>query len=133
MGKASAASPPGISTSRFPTARVAYLLDDERVVRFEFGLSNALAKHPARLRIHTADQAEKTSTQIVVTVNGRRMEETLPRDLGLQRTDPPHLAFAATAEFQALATDLRPGQNLVEIRVEGEGWFTWDAMDLARD
>ena len=103
-----------------------------KLVRFEFPLSDAQAKLPARLRIHTADQAEKAPTKVVVTMNGRRMERSLPVGLGIQRTDPAHLAFPATVEFQVPATDLRPGTNTLEVRVQGDGWFSWDAMDLTR-
>jgi hypothetical protein len=82
------------------------------------------------LRIHTADQAEKTPTKVAVTLNGRRMKRSLPLGLGIQQTNPAHLAFPATVEFQVPAADLRPGKNSLEVRVQDEGWFSWDAMDL---
>jgi beta-mannosidase len=109
---------------------VPYLVDSNHAVRFEFPLSDAQAKHAARLRIHTADQAEKSPTKVAVTLNGRRMERSLPLGLGIQRTDPAHLAFPATVEFQVPAADLRPGKNTLEVRVQDDGWFSWDAMDL---
>jgi hypothetical protein len=107
-----------------------YLLDSSHAVRFVFPLRDAQAKHSARLRIHTADQAEKAPTQVAVTLNGRRMEGSLPVGLGIQRTDPAHLAFPATLEFQVPAADLRPGKNLLEVRVRDDGWFSWGAVDL---
>ena len=107
-----------------------YLLDSNHAVRFVFPLRDAQAKHSARLRIHTADQAEKAPTKVAVTLNGWRMEGSLPAGLGIQRTDPAHLAFPATLEFQVPAADLRPGTNSLDVRVQADGWFSWDAMDL---
>ncbi|MCX6921623.1 MAG: hypothetical protein NT154_00155 [Verrucomicrobia bacterium] len=111
-------------------SQVPYLLRKGTVVRLEFQLSRDQAAHSARLRIHTADQAESAPTTIEATINGRRMEGTLPRGLGIQQVDPAHLAFPATAEFQIPASNLRPGKNSLEVRVQGDGWFSWDAMDL---
>ena len=93
-------------------------------------LRDAQAKHAARLQIHTADQSEKKPTKIVVTLNGQRMDGSLPAGLGIQRTDLAHLAFPATLEFQVSAANLRPGKNNLEVRVQDDGWFSWDAMDL---
>jgi hypothetical protein len=58
------------------------------------------------------------------------MERSLPAGLGIQRTDPAHLAFPATLDLQVPATELRPGKNILEVRVQDDGWFSWDAMDL---
>ena len=60
------------------------------------------------------------------------MEGSLPSGLGIQQTDPSHLAFPATVEFQIPARNLRPGMNALEVRVEGDGGFSWDAMDLTK-
>lgn len=109
---------------------LSFLLDSNHAVRFEFPLSDAQAEHAARLRIHTADQAETTPTKVAVTLNGRRMDGSLPAGLGIQRIDPAHLAFPATVELQIPAAGLRPGKNILEVRVPDDGWFSWDAMDL---
>jgi beta-mannosidase len=119
-----------VEGNRPDPSQVPYLLDSNHAVRFKFSLSNAQAKHSARLRIHTADQAEKTPTKVAVTLNGRRMERSLPAGLGIQRIDPAHLAFPATLDLQVPATDLRPGKNILEVHVQEDGWFSWDAMDL---
>lgn len=119
-----------IEGTRPDTAKLPFLLDNKKPARFEFQLSDTQAKHSARLRIHTADQAEKTPTKVTVTLNGRRMEGSLPAGLGIQRTDPAHLAFPATLEFQVPVADLRPGKNILEVHVREDGWFSWDAMDL---
>jgi beta-mannosidase len=111
-------------------AQLPFRLDGNCRARFEFPVSAAQARRPARLWIHTADQAELKPTKIVVAVNGRRMECLLPRGLGIQRTNPADMAFPASAEFPLLATDLRVGQNILEVCVEGGGWFTWDALCL---
>ena len=129
-GKAAKASEVVVEGNRPDPSRLPYLLDGGKVVRFEFSLSDAQAKRPARLRIHTADQADKIPTKVVVTLNGRRSEASLSPGLGIQRTDPAHLAFPATLEFPVSAADLRLGKNVLEVRVQDGGWFSWDAMDL---
>jgi len=119
-----------ITGSRPDASQVPYWLNDKNAVRFELTLGGGQVKRPARLRIHTADQAEKAPAKVVVTINGWRMEGSLPLGLGIQQTDPSHLAFPATVEFQIPARHLRLGKNTLEVHVEGDGWFSWDAMDL---
>jgi hypothetical protein len=58
------------------------------------------------------------------------VEQTLAKGLGIQRTEPSHLAFPATAVFEFVPSDLRPGENTLTVRVAGDGWFSWDALDL---
>lgn len=116
--------------TRPDTAKLPYLLDKGKVARFEFPLSDAQAKRAARLRIHAADQAAASRTMVAAVLNGRRIEGRLPTGLGIQHTDPAHLAFPATVEFEVPATNLRPGKNVLEVHVEGDGWFSWDALDL---
>jgi beta-mannosidase len=107
------------------------LLDAARVARFEFPLSGTQVGRPARLRIHAADQSNTTPATIAVWLNGQVLEKReLPKGLGIQRTDPAHLAFPATVEFAVRANAFRLGQNVIEVRVEGDGWFSWDAMNL---
>ena len=49
-----------VSGNRPDPSPVPYLLDGKNAVRFEFPLTDDQTKRPARLRIHTADQAEKS-------------------------------------------------------------------------
>jgi len=119
-----------VDGTRPDPARMPYLLDGDGVARFEFPLSDAHAERPARLRIHAADQSAKTPTKVLTTINGQPIEGALPAGLGIQRTDPAHLAFPATVEFSVPAADLRSGKNVLEVRVPGDGWFSWDAMEL---
>ena len=119
-----------VEGSRPNPSQVSCLLAGKSAVRFEFSLSDVQAKRPARLRIHTADRSEQTPAKALVAMNGRRMGKSLPLGLGIQRTDPAHLAFPATVEFSFPPQALRAGQNVLEVRVEADGWFTWDAMDL---
>lgn len=124
----------GTSTSegsRPDPSNMPYLVSGNGTARFEFTLSDTRAKRPARLRLHTADQSEVGPTKVVVSVNGRRVQGSLPAGLGIHRTDPVHLAFPATVEFQVPAKALRPGRNALEVRVKGDGWFSWDALDLS--
>ena len=129
-GKDAKAGPDFITGSRPDPSQVPCCLNAKNPVRFQFTLSEGQVKRPARLRIHTADQAEKAPARVAVTINGRRMEASLPLGLGIQQTDPSHLAFPATVEFQIPARDLRLGMNTLEVRIEGDGWFSWDALDL---
>ena len=112
------------------SSKVPYLLDGKNAVRFEFQLSDSQAKQPARLRIHAADQMEKAPVKVVVMINGHRMEGSLPLGLGIQQADPARLAFPATVQFRVPARDLRLGKNALDVCVQGDGWFSWDAMDL---
>jgi beta-mannosidase len=128
-GRIAGAARVRVEGTRPDPARLPYLLDGKGA-RFEFPASEAQARHPARLRIHTADQSADTPTKALATINGRRLEGTLPRGLGIQRPDPAHLAFPATVEFRIPARDLRTGKNTLEVSVEGDGWFSWDAMQL---
>ena len=98
--------------------------------RFEFSLTNDQAVRAARLRLHTADQCKTDTTIAVLELNGRKLERALPRGLGIQSRDPAHLAFPATVEFDIPAADLRKGENSLTVTVTGDGWFTWDALDL---
>jgi hypothetical protein len=119
-----------VSGNRPDPASVPYLLEGKSAVRCEFALSDGQAQGPARLRIHTADQAATVPTQVAVAINGRRVEGPLPLGSGIQRTNPAHLAFPATVAFQVPAGRLRPGTNALEVRLKGNGWFSWDAIDL---
>ncbi len=129
-GTVSEASRVQVQGTRPDPARVPYLLDGNRVVQFEFSLSEAQARRPARLRIHAADQSDKLPTHVAAKLNRRAIEGILPVGLGIQRSDPAHLAFPGTVEFTVPASDLRSGKNVLEIRVQDDGWFSWDAMDL---
>jgi hypothetical protein len=105
-------------------------LGDASSVRFEFNCNKDQATHPARLRIHTADQSDASETVVQVTINGRMIEMTLPKGLGIQRKDPAHLAFPATLVADLAASDLHVGKNVLTVRVKGSGWYSWDSMDL---
>ena len=107
-----------------------YRLSGTGTVRFEFKCTRAQVRRAARLRIHSADQAESAPTVVQITINGRTLEKPLPQGLGIQRTDPAHRAFPATAVFDLTGSDLRPGKNSLTVGVVGAGWFSWDSLDL---
>jgi hypothetical protein len=109
-----------------------YLLDRSHRACFEFPVNRFQAKRPARLRIHTADQSKDVRAAVELTVNGRSFEQSLPEGLGIQNTDPAHLAFPATVTFDIPPGVLRTGKNALEVRVKNGGWFAWDALALAR-
>lgn len=112
-------------------SRLPYLLDGKKVARFAFALNHGQAAPRTRLRIHTADQSKEIRALVEVTVNGKRFEQLLPEGLGVQFSDPAHLAFPATAIVELPFEVLRKGKNTVEVRVKNGGWFTWDAIDIS--
>ncbi len=116
--------------SRPDAGKLPYRLSGASTARFEFNCDGGQGNRPARLRIHTADQADTAPTVVQIAINGRTMEQTLPRGLGIQRTDPAHRAFPATVEFDLAASDLHESGNTLTVRVLGDGWFSWDAFEL---
>jgi hypothetical protein len=109
------------------------ILAGKSAVRFQLRVDAGQVGTEARLRLHTADQAADVAIAVEVLVNGRRFEATLPKGLGIQRTDPAHLAFPFSVEVRLPSDVLVPGDNVVEVRVANAGWFTWDAMDVLAD
>ena len=101
-----------------------------KTVRFVFDVSGPKLVGSSQLRIHTADQDDIHGPLIEVSVNGQKFEQHLKPGLGIQLSDPTHLAFPATAEFAFPAGTLKPGANILDVRVSNEAWFTWDSMDL---
>ena len=100
------------------------------VVRLQFEMAASRAGRPARLRLHTADQAAAIAPLVAISINGRRMEQQLPTGLGIQATAPAQLAFPASAVFELAGGTLQAGTNTIEVRVTNDAWFTWDALDL---
>lgn len=118
------------SGTRSDAGKLQYSLSGTGIARFEFDCTRAQLKRPAVLRIHTSDQSKVTPTVVVVTINGRMMEKTLPQGLGIQHTDPSHRAFPATVEFELAGSELRKGKNTLTVSIKGDGWFSWDSLDL---
>jgi hypothetical protein len=115
----------------FPDAfKLPYRLKRGDLARFEFSINRPSPQGASRLRIHTADQSKDVVLQLLATVNGKPFSQLLPTGLGIQATDPQHMAFPATAEFLIPPDALHAGKNIVEIEVKNEGWFTWDALDF---
>ena len=108
------------------------LMQGDRIVRFVFDITERW-EHPARLRLHTADQHSATSTIVEATVNGRSFEADLSAGLGIQKVDPAHLAFPASLCFDLPAGTLKESGNILEIRIKNGGWFTWDSLDLVME
>jgi hypothetical protein len=119
-----------IEGTRPDTAKLPFLLDSKKPARFEFQLSDAQAKRPARLRIHTADQSQNVRAVVEATVNGKPLEQSLPEGLGIQNTDPAHLAFPATAVIEIPQGVMKQGTNVMKIRLRNDGWFTWDSITI---
>ncbi len=114
------------------TTRLPYIMRGQGSASFKFDLDNTQAGHAARLRIYTADQAADASTTVQITMNGHTAEAALPAGLGIQNTDPAHRAYPASLVFDLSGADLHPGKNELSVRIKGDGWFTWDSLDLVR-
>lgn len=97
---------------------------------FTVGVTPQQATRPSRLRINTADQDNVQGPVVEAIINGKGLAKALPLGLGRQLTDPAHLAFPATAEFELPAGTWKTGKNSLQIRVKDGGWFTWDSLDL---
>ena len=113
-----------LSGTRPDPSQLPHRLEAGKSARFEF----AAKPQPARLRLHTADQSKEVRAEVVVKLNGKVFEQLLPAGLGIQASDPAHLAFPATVEFELPAGVLKEGGNLLEIEVRN-GWFNWDSLE----
>lgn len=63
-------------------------------------------------------------------MNGKKFKQHLKPGLGIQLSDPAHLAFPATAQFTFPAGTLKSGANVLDVQISNEAWFTWDSLDL---
>ena len=93
-----------------------FLLRTGAVVRLQFAMAASQAGRPAQLRIHTADQAAAVAPVVAISINGRPMDKQLPAGLGIQETDPAHLAFPASAVFELAGGTPKAGTNMIEVR-----------------
>jgi hypothetical protein len=108
---------------------IPYRLTNVGEAAFTFDIRPDEIGGEARLRIHTSDQS-LTPAVLQATINGRTLETPLPKGLGIQRWQPAHLAFPATTVHELHSSDLHVGKNTLVVRVVGDGWFSWDALDL---
>jgi len=99
-------------------------------VRFLFEAPGPQIKGKTRLRIHTADQDAANCAEIEIRANGTVLRQELARGLGIQKTDPAHLAFPVTAEFDIPAGTWTPGRNILDVRLARGTFISWDALDL---
>ncbi|MFZ2527296.1 MAG: hypothetical protein WAX14_06525, partial [Rhodococcus sp. (in: high G+C Gram-positive bacteria)] len=95
----------------------------------QFQASAAAAGQAARLTIHTADQAPETPTSVTVWGNDAVFWAEHGPGLGVQDTDPAHLAFPATIAIELPAGVLIEGSNIIRIAATN-GWFTLDSICL---
>lgn len=112
-------------------AALPLLMRPERRLRFRFAAPPGWERR-ARLRLHTADQAQDNAPRIEVIVNGRRFKAALKTGLGIQRSDPAHLAFPQSAILDLPDGTLVEGPNSFDLRLANDSWFTWDAIDLIK-
>jgi hypothetical protein len=114
------------------TVRAALEVDStaELPVKARFQVTGPGPLRPGASKLHTADQSERSETVVQVTLNARTMKGKLPEGLGIQLSDPAHLAFPASVNFDLTGSDLHPGASSLTVRVKGDGWFSWDSLDL---
>ncbi len=109
--------------------KVPYIMDNSKTLEFHFTGILASSNSGASLRIHSADQAT-IGVMISIELNGKSFEAKLPEGYGFQKTDPAQLAQAKTVEITIPAGIVNQGDNIMRIKVIGDGWFTWDSLDL---
>lgn len=116
---------------KYPDAGdIPYLLSEGGTeLLFLFDVQADLADHSADLYIHASDQAGSRITALAIRVNDHIFPAELKMGLGVQDTDPAHLAFPSTIKLELPAGTLNIGENSVEIAVN-DGWFTLDAIRL---
>ena len=120
-------------TGRLPdAAQVPLLLDTGRAVEFAFDVRPAVAKAGARLRLHSSDQSA-TGARIRAELNGQPFETSVAPGYGLQKSDPAHLAKAETSTISIPAGNLKAGENSLRITITGDGWLSWDSLDLVAE
>ena len=118
-----------VGTRPNPSA-LPFLVTAQSQAAFKFHVAAERTGEKVLFRLHTADQAADAPTTVEILINGKRFEVTLPKGLGLQRTEPAHLAFPCSVVLTLPSGTLVAGENRVEVRVTGSGWFTWDALQL---
>ena len=109
--------------------KVPFLSDESKTLEWEFKGTALSMSQGALLSIHSSDQAT-TGAMISIDLNGKSFETELPEGYGFQKSDQAHLAQAKTVEVIIPKGVVKQGDNLLRIKVMGEGWFTWDALDL---
>jgi len=110
-------------------AQVPYLFEESKTLELVFGGTAATSDKSAFLRIHTSDQSTRGAT-LSIELNGERFEAQLGEGYGFQNREPAHFAQAKTIELKIPAGVVKSKTNLLRIKVTGEGWFSWDALDL---
>ena len=99
-------------------------------VRFIFECDSQQLNKPSCLRIHSADQDNVNVPEIEVRTNDYSFNKRLRTGLGKHRSDPFHLAFPVTAQFNLPEGILKAGENILEICIKNNSWFSWDSLDL---
>lgn len=133
---ASQAPPEGSATligTRPDAASLPSIVTKRSSAGFKFNVDADRAGRKATLRLHTSDQASDVASEVEILVNGRRFAVTLPKGLGIQQSEPAHLAFPSTVGIELPPGTLVSGGNVMNVRLTNPGWFTWDAMDLRTD
>ena len=118
-----------VKGNRPDAAAIPLLMRPGQSLHFTFAIERGWER-AASLRLHSADQHPTLAPEISLRVNGRQFRGALPTGLGIHSSDPAHLAFPQSLEMALPAGVLVQGQNALELRIENESWFSWDALDL---
>lgn len=100
-----------------------------RLIRGEASIAFTAAEGAAELQLAFADTAAQT--KLTVAVNGTAYPLVITDGLGIQESDPEHLAYPHCATLAIPAGVLKAEENTLTFTVE-EGWFTWDALCLVK-
>ena len=129
--------PTGVFRGKRPdSANIPYRLGGRcRELRFLFDVAAESTGRDAQLFIYTADRAGDGQTHVTATLSNplsaapsdHVFRATLDPGLGIQATDPAHLAFPAAIVIDLPATAVSEGKNSLQLIVD-EGWLTLDAI-----
>jgi beta-mannosidase len=110
-------------------ATVPYLLDENSALECKFE-GNAFSPNlEAILSINSADQST-IGAIISIELNGKLFDVQIQEGYGFQKTNPAHLAQAKSVEISIPAGVLKQGENMLQLKIKGNGWFTWDSLSL---
>ncbi|MCM4165988.1 MULTISPECIES: glycoside hydrolase family 2 protein [unclassified Arenibacter] len=109
--------------------RVHYLMDGNNILEIEFDGTSTLRDKIGLININSSDQSS-IGAKIRIELNGEHFDSELKEGYGFQKEDPSQLAQAKTVGIIIPEGIIKPKRNVLKIQVLGNGWFTWDSLDL---
>lgn len=111
------------------SAKIYYMMDENNTLEIGFDAIFPLRGKKSILRINASDQSP-IGAKLRIELTGKYYDAELSGGYGLQKEDPAHLAQAKTVELKISEKVIKRRGNYMKIQVLGNGWFTWDSLDL---